>query len=359
MDQNRLTRLRSLIKKSKLDYLLITDPIDAQYISGFHSSNITLLINSKSAWLFTDFRYKQVALDFGKNNKNWNVEIISGLGYTFLKSHIEPRSKIAFQGNYLSFDSFTKLKKSLKGCSFQSFTDEIEFELISKTEEEIQCISKAAEIGDKAFKKFKKQIYKGMTELEAARLLERICSDFGSERPSFDTIVLFGERAALPHGQPGDRILKKHDWILVDFGCTYKGFCSDMTRTMVAGKASKKQIEIYDIVNTARERAIKTAKDGVMASSLDAIARSFIADSGYGEAFGHGLGHGVGLRIHEKPSLNKHFQLKLPQNSVITIEPGIYIEDFGGVRIEDMIVLEHGACKLITNTSRELIEVDI
>ena len=196
-----------------------------------------------------------------------------------------------------------------------------------------------------------------MSEKEVAYRLEELCRMYGSEKPSFDTIVLFGARSALPHGKPSNRRLKSGDWLLFDFGCTVQGYFSDMTRTVVMEKANKKQKYIYDIVATAQERAKKAIRPGVEACFVDSKARSVIEEAGYGETFGHPTGHGLGLIIHEKPSINKNIKTVLSKNMVFTIEPGIYINGFGGVRIEDMMVVTETGARSLTKSPRELLEI--
>jgi Xaa-Pro aminopeptidase len=198
-----------------------------------------------------------------------------------------------------------------------------------------------------------------MTELDIMRILENLCAEYGSEKPAFDTIVLFGKRSALPHGRPGKRRLRAGDFVLVDFGCTVNGFCSDMTRTFVYGRASNEQREIYGIVFQAQSRARKAARAGLTGKELDAVARDLITKNGYSDFFGHGTGHGIGLRVHESPRVNKKNDAALPENCVVTIEPGIYIPNMGGVRIEDMAVLQkHGAAAL-THSPRKLVELPL
>jgi Xaa-Pro aminopeptidase len=195
-------------------------------------------------------------------------------------------------------------------------------------------------------------------EFEAAQLLEDRCRKYGSEKPSFDTIVLFGNRTALPHGRPSDARLKKGEWVLCDFGCTLDGFCSDMTRTFVMGKATQRQKKIYDIVLRAQENGRAAVSAGVKACEVDKACRRVISDAGYGNLFGHATGHGVGLRIHEKPRISKNDNTILRNGTVITIEPGIYSPAFGGVRIEDMVVVRDNGCEVITNAPRDLIEAE-
>jgi Xaa-Pro aminopeptidase len=196
-----------------------------------------------------------------------------------------------------------------------------------------------------------------VSEKEIAQRLVVVCRAGGSEKPSFDTIVLFGARSALPHGKPSHAQLKNGDFVLCDFGCTVNAFASDMTRTIVMGKADTRQKEIYGIVLAAQKAARSHVQEGVMARYVDKCARDFIAGAGFGEYFGHATGHGVGRRIHEKPRISRDNNALLKTNMVITVEPGIYIPGFGGVRIEDMVAVGRGCTAALTRFSKELIEV--
>jgi len=190
-------------------------------------------------------------------------------------------------------------------------------------------------------------------------MLESLCQRYGSEKPPFDTIVLFGNRSALPHGEPSERKLKQGDWMLFDFGCTIQGFCSDMTRTVIMGKADNRQRQIYNVVLDALEQAKRAVYPGVTAAEVDSCARSVIEKAGYGDAFGHATGHGAGLRVHEAPRINKGSDGVLSEGMVFTIEPGIYLKGFGGVRIEDMVVVTGKGPRCLTKTSRRLLELQI
>jgi Xaa-Pro aminopeptidase len=357
MINSRVLKLRDILKKKGCTHLLISDLIDVEYVSGFRSSNAAILLSAKKMLLFSDFRYKDAAEDFCSKNPEWKFILVKEQFFGLLATYVPKNSILGFQTDVLTVNKYNDLKKSLKtGQKLRSFSAEIIDVLVSKTEHEIEMMKKAAQIGDKALKKLLPFIKPGVTELQVARKLERLCSDGGSEKPSFDTIVLFGKRAALPHGKPqADVQLKSGDWILIDFGCTYNGYCSDMTRTFIHKKASLVQKEIYESVLDAQLRAVSSASVGMKASELDRIARNSLKNDGLGIEFGHALGHGVGLRIHEAPRLSQYVDSVLQENSVITVEPGVYSADFGGVRIEDMIVLRSdGTVDVLTHFPKDL-----
>ena len=228
-----------------------------------------------------------------------------------------------------------------------------------KTEEELTYLARAEEIGDKAFEKLLKVVKPGMTELEVAAELEYLMKKEGAEDLSFNTIIASGLNSSMPHAIPGYKKLEVGDFVTCDFGCKYKGYCSDMTRTFVLGKASEKQKEIYNVVLKAQLAGLAAVKAGVSGSSVDKVSRDIIAEAGYGEYFGHGLGHSVGLFIHESPRLSPSDDTILQAGMIETVEPGIYVPGFGGVRIEDMVVVTEDGCRNLAHSPKELIEVPI
>jgi len=228
-----------------------------------------------------------------------------------------------------------------------------------KSEEELEYLEKAEAIGDLAFEKILTILKPGMTELEVAAELEYQMKKAGAENFSFSTIVASGLNSSMPHAIPGEKKLEEGDFVTMDFGCTYKGYCSDMTRTVVLGKASEKQKEIYNTVLKAQLAALDAIKAGVTGKSVDKVARDIITEAGYGECFGHGLGHSVGLFIHEEPRLSPAGETVLEENMIETVEPGIYVPGFGGVRIEDMVAVTKDGCKNFTHSPKELIEIPV
>lgn len=353
---DRLKSVRKLLQSHRCSHILVTDVVDVAYISGFLSSRVLLLISSNKNVLFTDFRYKEAAERFCDKKGVWKFVLIKEDDFSFLAPFLSPRSRIGFQSDVVTVDELQKMQCALPATRFVEIPQKISDCSISKTPPEIAAMTKAAGIGDRAFARFRQSLRPGITEAEAARLLERLCNELGSEKSSFDTIVLFGARSALPHGRPGASRLKKGDIVLVDFGCTVSGFCSDMTRTFCFGTASPRLRELYDVVQRANAAGRKAARPGITTCALDAVARTIIKEAGFGEAFGHGLGHGVGRRIHERPRVSAKTSDLLQVGSVVTIEPGIYIPETGGIRIEDMVVLTATGSRLLTHSPRDLFE---
>jgi Xaa-Pro aminopeptidase len=355
MFDKRLKSVRECLHTNKCSYLLITEPADVEYISGFRSSNAAVLFSSREKILFSDFRYKSSAELFLGKNPEWKFVLAKESLYSSITEYFKPGDVVGFQSDTLSVDTFTRLKKTAKKVTFEPLSGTISGLFVSKSTKEIQCIRNAAVIADKSFNELLKIVKPEMTEIEAARKLELFCLQNGSEGPSFDTIVLSGSHSALPHGKPGNNKLGSGKFILIDFGCKYKGFCSDMTRTFVIGSASSQMKKMYTTVLDAQLLACENARAGIFTDHLDKIARDVIAEAGFGEHFGHALGHGVGLRIHEQPRVSPHTHVLLETGSVVTIEPGIYIPGSGGVRIEDMVVLSDKKTDIITSTPKELL----
>lgn len=357
MNNPRLNAVKNLLDNSECSHILISDIIDVEYLTGFKSSNVVALVSKKKNLLISDFRYKTSADTFCAKNPEWKFTLERERLFSSLSRYIPEYSTVGIQSSSLTYDNYLEIKKTLLKVKYAKLSDEIADLFLSKKTSEIASMRKAAEIGDKALSALLPSLRPGITEFEVARKLEQLCLEYGSEKPSFDTIVLFGKRASMPHGKPANVKLRKGDWLLIDFGCTVNGFCSDMTRTFICGQANKKQIELYDIVRNAQESARSAAKAGMRSSELDFCARSQIKEHGYTEEFGHALGHGVGLRIHEKPRVSQFVESVLMENCVVTIEPGIYIPDFGGVRIEDMVVLKKNGSSVLTQFPRELMVV--
>jgi Xaa-Pro aminopeptidase len=354
---HRLAAALRIMRKHRCTHLLVTDTVDVEYLSAFRASRAVLLIGATGNFLCTDSRYGESAERFCAKNRAWKFVLIKENDFSFLSPLVPLSAVVGFQADVVSVDELAALKKAVRRARFVPVPREISGISIAKTAFELCSMRKAARTGDRAFGRFLAALRPGITEREAARTLDRLCSESGSEKPSFDTIVLFGKRTSLPHGSPGRRKLKKGDFVLVDFGCTVNGLCSDMTRTVVCGAPTARRRALYGVVRAAQAAARRAARPGMAASALDAAARTVIAKAGFGEAFGHGLGHGVGRRIHEAPRVSSKSKEILKEGSVITIEPGIYLPGVGGVRIEDMVVLTRNGARLLTHSSRKLLEL--
>jgi len=357
VSNERLRGAYRLLDKHRCSRMLITDVVDVNYVSGFSSSRALLLVSRETNYLYTDFRYREAAERFCVKNPEWRFTLIKDNGFSFLAGQLPPRCAVAVQSDVMTIDEYNRLRRAFPTVRFVPLAGEISDLASAKNRREIGFMRTAAHIGDAAWKRFCARLKPGVTEREAAGILDGISAKLGSEKPSFDTIVLFGKRSSLPHGRPGPGRLKRGDFVLADFGCTVSGFCSDMTRTAVCGAASERQGEIYGIVKAAHDAALAAARGGLSGRALDAVARSIIEKAGYGGSFGHGLGHGVGRRVHERPRLSPLSGDILREGNVVTIEPGIYLPGFGGVRIEDMTVLRTHGSSPLTASPCELIEL--
>jgi len=357
---SRLWKLRSVLNENGLDALLVSQPENRRYLSGFTGSSGWLLISEQHAILATDSRYteqaKEEALDFeiiqvkGELH-NWLPDLVSDPGW----------HKLGFEASFVPYDSYHKLIEIIKvkqlKLEFIPTTSLVEYLRMVKEPEELEFITEAAELIDTAFEHIKSLFHPGMKEREAAWEIEKFLRQKGSEGMPFDLIVASGPNSALPHGRPTERTIYPGEPVLIDIGAKISGYCSDFSRTLCLEKeliAENYQLSaLYDIVLKAQTAAIEGIESGMAASQVDQLARTIIKQAGYGDAFGHNLGHGVGLAVHELPMLASNTSELLIDGMVFTIEPGIYIPGWGGVRIEDMVVLENGKAKLLTRSEKD------
>ena len=341
---NRLTK-----NLSDNEGFLITEQKNCFYLSGIRSSNITLYITKFSRYLITDFRYAEAA---SENKAGFTVKSEEGT-LKCLKKIIN-EEKIYTELDIIPYEFYNELKKNIKS-EILPIGKIISNLRAVKNEYEIECIRKSQEIADKAFSETLKYITEGVTEKDIKAELEYHMSKGGSEMPSFDTIVLFGEHTSLPHGTPTERKLKNRDIILIDFGATYEAYASDNTRTFFFGEPSDKQKKAYTTVLNAHIAARNLIVPGMLGKDADKIARDFLDDSGYENLFGHSLGHGVGLDIHENVRLSPKSDDILEENMIFSIEPGVYLKKEFGIRVEDIYVLKSDGVHSLTTLSKDLL----
>ncbi len=355
---HRLTALRELLGRADLDALLITSLPNVRYLTGFSGSNALLTVTAKECLLITDFRYEtQVAEEVGRAA---SVRIESSNLWTGLWSALPAMAgvdRVGFESAHLLHRDFARLLEQGTRWTWRPTTDLVEQLREQKDEGEIARIERAIGMAEEALSRTLQTLRPGLTETQVAGLLERNLRDAGSEAFPFDSIVASGPRSALPHARASDRVLGTGDLVLLDFGAVAHGYCSDITRTVVLGRADETQREIYDIVCEANRRASGAIRVGMQGMAADAVARDYIAARGFGDAFGHSLGHGIGLEVHEAPRLAKTVEAALTAGSVVTIEPGIYRVGWGGVRIEDDVLLTAQGPRVLTGFSRDLLEI--
>ncbi|MDD3715709.1 MAG: aminopeptidase P family protein [Candidatus Marinimicrobia bacterium] len=357
MNQERLIRLRLELEKYDLDAMLVRYASNLRYISGYSGSNGLALITRKDAFFLTDFRYKTQAeqeVTQMQLRVPREADLFAALAETAV---LKAGMVCGFEGNRLSYESFTRLGLLFPGTEFRDMSMLMETLAAVKEESEILDLEKAAGITDKAFMELLNEIKPGISERQLDAKLSYIMKSLGSERDSFDTIVASGVNGAKPHHKPGDKLLREGEFITIDFGAMYQGYHADVTRTVCLGKADAKQKEIYDIVLQAQLKALAFIRAGITGKAADAVARDLIVQKGYGENFGHGLGHGLGYEIHAEPRLSPKYEEKLQVNQIVTVEPGIYIPGWGGVRIEDNVVVKEKDCRNLTTAPKNLLEL--
>ncbi|MFW5981209.1 MAG: M24 family metallopeptidase [bacterium] len=353
--KGRLNKAHQLMKKRGIESLIIDSKINLFYLSGFTGTAGRLLLTKEKDYFFTDFRYTEQAaketdgFEIEEVNRNFEEHLNQLLNKIEIKT-------LAFESKTVSYNQYQKYSDNLE-CKLKPLDNFIEELRIIKDENEIEKIKTAVEITDQAFEHICTFIREGISEREIALELEFFLKRHGASENAFDFIVASGKRSSLPHGVASDKVVEKGDFITMDFGGFYQGYCSDMTRTVVLGKASEKQKEIYNIVLNAQLEVIKKIKAGMTCKEVDAIARDLIDEAGYKEKFGHGLGHGIGLEVHEAPRLSFTSEDKLEAGMLVTDEPGIYLPDWGGVRIEDDLLITEEGCQVLNSSPKELIEL--
>jgi len=359
MSNNPLrTSVEDLFKKYDLDALWIKSLPVIKYLANFTGSTANLLITSDGKkHLNVDSRYTtQAKEECTVDSVKEITRPIDDLGEMAKEFGIK---RLGFESTKASFSEHRTLSKIMNGNEMVPVDDNLMNLRIVKTEDELTKLRTANEIAQKAFAEMVNELHVGWTEKEAAWFLEKRFREYGGSGLSFDTLVCSGPRSAIVHGKPSDRAFKEGEFIIVDRGLFANHFASDETNTFVLGKADAKHKEIYQIVKDAHDRCVDGVKPGVKCSDLDALAREYIHDKGYGEYFGHGTGHGVGLEVHEMPVISPRGDGYLEEGMVFSIEPGIYIPEFGGVRIEDVVAVTADGCEVLTLADKTKFEIPL
>ena len=353
---NHFAKIAEKLSAYELDGMLLTCEANRFYASGFHSTGTdgVALVTREGNFYFTDSRYIEAA-----HNKVQDAEIamtdaahpyVDLINAAMEKTHVQ---KLGFEDAYMTVADYRHYSEKLH-CQLVPATELLISLRQSKDEEEIQRMIAAQRIAEAALDQIVKEIRPGVTEKEIAARLQYLMLAGGAENMSFDPIVASGPNGSMPHAVPTDRKIQDGDFVTMDFGCIYQGYCSDMTRTVAVGYATDEMKHVYDTVLKAQLTAIAATKAGVPGKDIDGTARKVIADAGYGEYFGHGYGHSLGLEIHENPSPNASNVEPLPAGVVCSAEPGIYLPGKFGVRIEDVVVLQEGGCMDITLAKKDL-----
>lgn len=349
--QQRVNKLREAMALQGVSAMFVASDINRRYLTGFTGSAGYVLITENESYLLTDFRYMTQAPEQAKDFKV--VEHAPKVMET-VKGLLGSSAKLGFEQEHVTFATYQSYKEALVGVELVPVSGLVEGLRIFKDEGELAIMREAAVLADRTFSHILTKIRPGVTERELDLQMEMFMRENGATSSSFDTIVASGERSALPHGVASSRVLQGNEFITFDFGALLNGYCSDVTRTVVLGEASDRHREVYGIVLEAQLNALDKIRPGMTGREADALTRDIISSYGYGDNYGHSTGHGLGMEVHESPRLSKLSDDILKPGMVVTVEPGIYIPGFGGVRIEDDIVITETGIEIITSSTKEL-----
>jgi Xaa-Pro aminopeptidase len=355
---DRIIRVQAALRRQKIDGLLVSQPDNRRYLSGYtasdhgiqESSGFLLIPAEGRPYLLTDSRF---TLQAEAEAFHFQVKLYKK-GLLQLLEKLLPQMGIrslGFESDYLLHSTYLRLAAMAekRGVALKALSGLIASMRVVKTEDELALLRKSTKLNEKVFQSVYNTIEPGMTEREIALALELTMREMGAEGPSFDTIVAFGTNAAKPHAVPTDRELQAGELVLIDMGLVYQGYCSDMTRTFVAGKPDATYTDRHRLVRRAQLAGISAIRAGVTGVAVDRAARQVLIDGGYGDYFGHGLGHGVGLAVHEEPRLSPRSRKQLQAGMVVTVEPGIYLPEWGGIRLENMVIVTEDGCELLNH----------
>ncbi|MBM9616013.1 aminopeptidase P family protein [Desulfobulbus rhabdoformis] len=361
--QERIERLQKSLRQQKIDGLLVSQPDNRRYLSGYtapdhgiqETAGYLLIPASGNPILLTDSRF---TLQAEAEAPLYTVETYTKgmLQAVETLCHSLEVQTLAFESEYFLYSTFQKLEKmaASRELTLKATSNLIEQFRAIKDPQELELLRRSQALNEKVFQAVYQTIEPGMTEREIALALELTMGEMGAEGPSFETIVAFGTNAAKPHAVPTDRVLEPGDLVLIDMGLILNGYCSDMTRTFVAGKPDQTFIERHRVVRQAMLAGIGAIRAGVTGVEVDRAARQVLNDAGYGDAFGHGLGHGVGIAVHEDPRLSPRGTNTLETGMVVTVEPGLYLADWGGIRLENMVIVQEDGAEVINTDTTSL-----
>ena len=351
-EEKRVGRIRSALSRFEVEGILFFDIANIRYLTGFTGSEGALFIGEGKTVLLVDGRYiTQAARESKKCEIYRFTDKTEGISAVMEASKV---TKAGFESEALTYGTYEKLRREAKGIFLKPLSEEIGPIRAGKDSDEIVLLKEAAKIAAGALTATLEIVKSGVSESNVASLLEVNMREGGSEKPSFETIVAAGDNSSMPHARPGAYKIRNGDFVVIDYGAVYEGYHSDETCTVAVGKISDEQKKVYGIVKDAHDRAIDAVKAGVSCKAIDGIARGYIDAHGFGSNFSHGTGHGVGLDVHEAPTVSERSVEYLEEGMVITVEPGIYVPEKWGVRIEDMVLVEQDGCNIITRMPKEL-----
>jgi Xaa-Pro aminopeptidase len=352
----RRGRLVARLPERTIDALAVGDLANVRYLTGFTGSNGMVVVGQVGSVFLTDGRYEEQS-----RHEVPDLERLASRNGFVAPLRDACRSlgiaRLGFEAKHLSVARWRELESGLEGIELIPTEGEVEQLRWTKDAEELRMLEQAQEATDQAFDAILDTLALGMTERQVSLELDSEMRRAGADAPAFDSIVAFGENAAEPHHEPGHRVLEEGDVVKLDFGALWDGYHADMTRTIAFGSPPPELRKVHDVVREAQQAAIDAVREGVVAAEIDRAARALIERAGYGDAFSHGLGHGVGLQIHEGPWFHPSSGDVLPAGTVMTVEPGVYLPGVGGVRVEDIVEVTAGGCRVIPTATRELVEL--
>ena len=351
--EKRQNHLRDVLDDMGLDGILITNLTNIRYICGFTGSAASCLITPKGKYFLTDGRYDEQSKTEVKGFERF-IDMNSHLNQIKYNNLNPSGFKLAFEGDHVSYTQYKNMLDTFPKTKWESSSMVLENLAAVKDDYEIECFRTAVEITDRVYAEILPMLKPGYTEKDIANTLVSKYRKY-SDGEAYSPIVAAGPNGALPHAIPTDRELKNGDFVVIDAGAKYGGYHADMTRTPVVGEASSKHEEIHSIVKEAQQRGCTKAKAGVACKDIDSACRDYIEEMGYGEYYNHGTGHGLGLEIHTSPRFSPQSKDVLSINNVMTIEPGIYLAGWGGVRIEDDIIITSEGCEILNKTTKDLV----
>jgi len=352
--KRRLDNLQNKLHALNLDGMYITNLTNVRYLTGFTGSAGSLLVFDKEKHFFTDGRYIEQSKSQVKNCK---IHIVGGAHFQEISQNnlITNNASVGFESDYVSVNLYESFKNLMPSIKWQKTSGIIEKIAAIKDNLEIESLKTAIEITDDVFDKIIPELKAGAKEKDIAAKISYLFKKNGAEGDSYDPIIASGHLGALPHARPSDKEFEKEDFVVMDFGALYNGYHADMTRTVVIGVATEKHKEIYDIVLESQLAGIRVARAGLTGAELDAACRKVIIDAGYGNKFIHSTGHGIGLEVHTYPRISSFNTKPLLENYVVTIEPGIYLAGWGGVRIEDDCWIQNDGCVPLNRSTKEML----
>ncbi len=352
MLKHRRSRLEPFFERHNLDCIIIGSISNIRYLSGFTGSEASLVLAAELGWFISDSRYTLQAasevsgLELIESHKR--LEAIAELNSRFKWKNV------GFEAAHTTVAALNEMSTAISNVEFVPLGAELDFIRNRKDKDELEALERAAALASGAMEKILPLLKEGAVESDIALALEFEMRRNGAEGRGFDFIVASGERGAMPHGRASSKKISRGELVTIDYGLILGGYHSDETITVSIGRPDDRQREIYDIVKTAHDLAIDSIKPGISCRAVDSVARNYISSKGFGDYFGHGLGHGVGLEVHEKPVLSPRSDAVLEQGMVVTVEPGVYIPGWGGIRIEDTVAVTEEGCRILTRFPKDL-----